>query len=102
MQLQLAVAKQEYEASVARYDTIRIIALTSIIGGVLFAVLFGLLLIRGISRSLSQAMSAQLERNLDRRNASKLCFSSTELPQLLSDRSPCPPHGHCSWSRRLV
>jgi len=58
MKLQLDVAKQEYDAGVARYDTIRIIALTSIIGGVLFAILFGLSLIRGISRSLNQAMSA--------------------------------------------
>ena len=58
MQLQLDVAKAEYDAGVARYNTIRIVSLTSIFGGVLFAVLFGLSLIRGISRSLAQAMTA--------------------------------------------
>jgi methyl-accepting chemotaxis protein-1 (serine sensor receptor) len=58
MKLQLDVAKQEYEAGVARYNTIRIIALSSIFGGVLFAAAFGLSLIRGISRSLNQAMNA--------------------------------------------
>jgi methyl-accepting chemotaxis protein-1 (serine sensor receptor) len=58
MKLQLDVARQEYEAAVARYDTIRIIAIAAITAGVLFAFLFGMALVRGISRSLAQAVDA--------------------------------------------
>jgi methyl-accepting chemotaxis protein len=56
--LQLDVAKSEYDAGVARYNTIRTVAISSIVAGVLFAVLFGLALIRGISRALTQAIEA--------------------------------------------
>ena len=58
MQLQLDVAKQEYEAAVARYNVIRLVSIGSIIGGVLLSVLFGLALVRGISNSLNQAIQA--------------------------------------------
>jgi methyl-accepting chemotaxis protein-1 (serine sensor receptor) len=58
MQLQLDVAKQEFDNAVARYNTIRAVAIGSIILGVAFAVLFGLALVRGISNSLKQAMEA--------------------------------------------
>ena len=57
MQLQLDVAKEEYDSGVARYRTIRAVAVSSIVVGVLFAVLFGLGLIRGISRSLTDAIN---------------------------------------------
>ena len=56
--LQLNVAKQEFDAALTRYNTTRIIAISAIIAGVLFAALFGLALIRGISRSLKQAIDA--------------------------------------------
>ncbi|MEQ1657675.1 MAG: methyl-accepting chemotaxis protein [Hylemonella sp.] len=58
IKLQLDVAKTEFDAAVARYNTIRIIAISSIIAGVAFAFLFGLALVRGISRSLTQAIEA--------------------------------------------
>ncbi len=58
IKLQLDVAKQEYDAGVARYQTIRLVAISAIIAGVLFAVLFGMTLIRGIARSLNQAIEA--------------------------------------------
>ncbi len=56
--LQLNVAKQEFDTALTRYNTTRIIAISAIVTGVLFAALFGLALIRGISRSLKQAIDA--------------------------------------------
>ncbi|NDP38418.1 MAG: HAMP domain-containing protein [Rhodoferax sp.] len=56
MEMQVDIAKAEYDAAVARYATIRIVSIGSIIAGVLFAILFGMALIRGISRSLAHAM----------------------------------------------
>jgi methyl-accepting chemotaxis protein len=58
IKLQLDSAKQEYDAGVARYKTIRLIAIASIGIGALFAVLFGLALVRGITRALDQAIQA--------------------------------------------
>jgi methyl-accepting chemotaxis protein len=58
MELQLTVAKQEFDGAVARYSNIRMVAIASIVAGVLFAVLFGLALIRGITRSLGMALEA--------------------------------------------
>ncbi|MBA3057267.1 MAG: MCP four helix bundle domain-containing protein [Gammaproteobacteria bacterium] len=56
MQLQLDVAKQEYDASIARYQTIRMVAIGSIVLGVLIAALFGAALIRSVTRSLRDAV----------------------------------------------
>ena len=56
--LQLDVAKGEFDAAVARYNTTRIVAISAIVAGVLFAFLFGLALVRGISRSLALAVDA--------------------------------------------
>ena len=56
MELQVDIAKTEYDAAVARYATIRMAAIAAIVAGVLFAVLFGVALIRGISRSMAHAM----------------------------------------------
>ncbi|WP_426116935.1 methyl-accepting chemotaxis protein [Massilia sp. PWRC2] len=58
MKIQLDEARKEYGAALARYATIRLVAIGSISVGVLFAVLFGLALVRGISRSLALAMDA--------------------------------------------
>ena len=58
MKLQMDIAKETFDAAVARYATIRIVAITSIMAGVLFAFLFGMVLVRGISRSLTQAVDA--------------------------------------------
>ena len=58
MQLQMDVAKKEFDAAVARYNIIRIVSITSIMAGVLFAFVFGMALVRGISRSLALAVDA--------------------------------------------
>jgi methyl-accepting chemotaxis protein len=56
--LQIRVAKEEYEAALARFNRTQLLSWTSIVGGMLFAVFFGLALIRGITRSLNHAMDA--------------------------------------------
>ena len=56
MQLQLDAGKQEYATAVARFNAIRMLAIGSIVAGVLFAFVFGILLIRGISHSLQEAL----------------------------------------------
>jgi methyl-accepting chemotaxis protein len=56
MQLQLDVAKKEFDAATARYANIRMLAIGAILSGLLIAVLFGVALIRGISRSLHHAV----------------------------------------------
>ena len=56
LQLQLDVAKSEYETEVSRYHTILVESIAAILVGLSFAVLFGFFLIRGISRSLGHAV----------------------------------------------
>ncbi|MHB8949113.1 MAG: methyl-accepting chemotaxis protein [Rhodoferax sp.] len=56
MKLQLDVAKQEFDTAIARYETIRGVAIGSIVLGVLLAALFGAALIRGTTRSLRHAV----------------------------------------------
>ncbi|MEQ1658480.1 MAG: Tar ligand binding domain-containing protein, partial [Hylemonella sp.] len=56
-QLQLDVAKEEFEQSVARYQTIFMVSIAAIVIGVVFAWVLGLALIRGISRSLGDAVN---------------------------------------------
>jgi methyl-accepting chemotaxis protein len=55
-QLQLDVAQTEFKAAESRYKLVRMVAISAIVAGVLFAVLFGMALIRGISRSLQNAV----------------------------------------------
>ncbi len=57
-QLQIHIAKQEFDAAEARYRSIRMVSIAAVLAGVLFALFFGLALIRGISRSLAQALDA--------------------------------------------
>jgi methyl-accepting chemotaxis protein-1 (serine sensor receptor) len=56
MKLQLDVGKAEYSAAEARYETIRALAIGSIVTGVGVAVLFGFLLIWGMSKALNHAV----------------------------------------------
>jgi methyl-accepting chemotaxis protein len=70
--LQFDEGKREYEASIARYEQSRMVAIAAIVLGIAFAVAFGLVLIRGIARSLSQASElsravaeGDLTRNVD-------------------------------------
>ncbi len=56
MQYQLNDARHDYLAAIERYNTIRVVSITSIALGVVFAVLFGAALIRGIARSLNHAV----------------------------------------------
>jgi methyl-accepting chemotaxis protein-1 (serine sensor receptor) len=58
IRLQSRVAKEEYEAAVARYGTIRLASISSIVLGLLLAIAFGWALVRGISRSLGVAVGA--------------------------------------------
>ena len=55
-QLQLDVAQAEFKAAESRYTMFRVVSISAIVAGVLFAVLFGMALIRGISRSLQNAV----------------------------------------------
>jgi methyl-accepting chemotaxis protein-1 (serine sensor receptor) len=57
IKLQLDVAKQEYDAAEARYQTIFAVSIAAIAIGVVFAWVLGLALIRGISRSLGDAVN---------------------------------------------
>ncbi|TRW90657.1 methyl-accepting chemotaxis protein [Candidatus Methylobacter oryzae] len=52
VQLQLDVAKQEYEAAQVRYDDSRFISIVLLAVGLLLSVFIGFMLVRGISRSL--------------------------------------------------
>lgn len=56
VELQLDVAKQEYDASKTRYQTMRTATIVSIAAGILLAFVFGLLMARGITRPLSEAV----------------------------------------------
>ncbi|MEX8194971.1 methyl-accepting chemotaxis protein [Comamonas guangdongensis] len=55
IQLQLDVAKSEYDGAVERYGSVRMYSTASIVLGLLFAASIGYFLITGISRSLKQA-----------------------------------------------
>ena len=55
IQLQLDVAKSEYEAAVAHYGAVRMYSAVSMVLGLLFAASVGYFLITGILRSLKQA-----------------------------------------------
>ncbi|MBK7531039.1 methyl-accepting chemotaxis protein [Piscinibacter sp.] len=52
MGLQLQVGKQEYEAAVARFATLRAVSIAAIAGGLLFGIAFAFFLVRGITRQL--------------------------------------------------
>ncbi|MGB9129090.1 MAG: methyl-accepting chemotaxis protein [Thiobacillus sp.] len=56
VQLQLDVAKQEFEASQSRYVMVRNVAIIVMLAGVLLAGLIGFLLIRAISGPLNEAV----------------------------------------------
>jgi methyl-accepting chemotaxis protein len=58
LKFQLDAAKTEYGAAVARYQTIRAVAVGAILAGIGFAVLFGFFLVRGMSRALNNAVEA--------------------------------------------
>jgi methyl-accepting chemotaxis protein-1 (serine sensor receptor) len=58
IKLQLEGAKAQYDGAISQYQTIRNVAISAIVAGVVFALVFGLLLIRGITHSLAQATAA--------------------------------------------
>ena len=59
MQIQLSVAKQEYQAAMDRYDTVRLVSMAAIAGGVLFAILTGLAVLRARRQELNVALERQ-------------------------------------------
>ena len=56
IKLQIDQARQEYDASVTRYQSLRALAIGCIVFGLVFMVLLGVSLVRGITQSLAQAM----------------------------------------------
>ena len=56
LKLQVADAKKEYDTGVERYQTIRMVSVSSIVAGLVLAWLFGLALIRSLSKSLNSAV----------------------------------------------
>ena len=56
--MQLDLAKAEYDAAEARYETLKLVSVISILAGVTIPLLLGLALSRGITRSLKQAIQA--------------------------------------------
>ena len=52
MQLQIDVAKEEFNAAGARYDLFRWVSIAAIGSGILFAVFFGFITVRSITRQL--------------------------------------------------
>ncbi|WP_114972291.1 methyl-accepting chemotaxis protein [Rhodoferax ferrireducens] len=52
IKLQIEVAQKEYTEAAARYATIRLVSISAIGGGLLFAALFGFVLVRNIGRQL--------------------------------------------------
>lgn len=58
MKLQMEQAKKEFDAAVARFHTLRWLAMASIVLGLLFAVFFGLTLSRGVTVPLRRAVAA--------------------------------------------
>ncbi len=77
--LQLVVAKQEYESALVRYNTVRAIAVSSIVIGVLLAMLFGGLIVAGIVRPLNASVAA----------AKKIAIGDTAI-EIDSDRNDEP------------
>jgi methyl-accepting chemotaxis protein len=57
VKLQLDVAKDEYEAAVARYDTIRTVVIGAVIASLLLAAAIGYFLIRAIVTPLNRAIA---------------------------------------------
>ena len=55
IQLQLKVAKEEFDAAEQRHGTVSTVSISAMVLGTLFAVLFGMLLIKNISQLLAQS-----------------------------------------------
>ena len=66
MQIQLNVAKQEYQGAVGRYALVRQISIGAICGGVLFAVLTSLALMRARRQELAVLLERQAHADLAR------------------------------------
>jgi methyl-accepting chemotaxis protein len=58
LKYQLDSGKREYDAALASFQSIRILAIGSVVVGLLFATLFGLFLVRGITRPLTRAVDS--------------------------------------------
>ena len=65
IELQGAVAKQEYESAVSRYETIRNIALALILGGAAVSLLLGVQTIRGVNRAVEELRSVMVRMSAD-------------------------------------
>ncbi len=83
MQIQLSVAKQEYQLAVDRYATVRLISMSAIGVGVLFAILTGLAVLRSRRQELTVALErhahADLERLLEEKNHLMQALTESEF-----------------------
>ncbi len=83
MQLQLTVAKGEYDHAQSRFASVRMTSIAAIVVGVLIGSVFGIWLIRGIGSSLRQALElAQRVSEGDLTHVVEI-KSSDEIGQLL-------------------
>lgn len=82
--VQLRVAKDQYEQARGRYETTRDIGVASVIVGLFLSVIFASLLIRGITRPLKAAVDAANQIAAGDLTASLKPGSRDELGQLLS------------------
>ena len=84
LKFQLDAGKRAYDASVSRYESIRLLSLLAIAGGLLFAVLFGVYLVRGITRPLERAVEAANDVANGKLDGNISVDSTDETGQLLS------------------
>jgi len=72
MQIQINVAKQEYQQAVKRYTTVRLVSMGAIGAGVLFAILTSLALMRARRQELANLLERQahadMARQMDEKN----------------------------------
>ncbi|OQW87613.1 MAG: methyl-accepting chemotaxis protein [Rhodoferax ferrireducens] len=87
VELQNTVAKAEYDASIARYQTTRMVSIGAILAGLLIAGWFGLFLVRGISDSLNQAQNVARTVALGDLSQRIQVRGQDELAQVMSELS---------------
>ena len=68
MQIQLSIAKQEYQVAVDRYALVQRVSIGAIGGGVLFAILTGLAVLRARRQELAVLIERQAHTDLERQN----------------------------------
>jgi methyl-accepting chemotaxis protein-1 (serine sensor receptor) len=91
-QLQIQAASNAFDAATARYESIRLWSIGSILAGVLVAVMFGVALIRGISGSLQHAQNISSAIAQGELNQTIDAHGQDEVGQLLQGMSAMQDH----------